>query len=246
MDVKVPGFSAGDRTNLDLPHNQQLLLEALKTTGKPIVLILTNGSALAVNWAKDNVNAMVETWYPGEEGGNAIADVLFGDYNPAGRLPVTFYKSVNDIPAFEDYSMNGRTYKYFEGTPLYAFGYGLSYTSFTYNSVDSKPLIQQKADTLFLSVNIANTGKYDGDEVVQVYVKQPQGIENQPIKTLVAFKRVHIIKGETSTVSVSIPVQRLRHFNSEINEYSIAKGEYEFLIGASSDDIRLKTKVDIW
>jgi len=241
MDVKVPGFSAGDRTSLDLPQNQQLLLEQLKTTGKPIILVITNGSALAVNWAKENVTAIIEAWYPGEEGGNAVADVLFGDYNPAGRLPVTFYKSVNDIPAFEDYSMKGRTYKYFEGTPLYAFGYGLSYTSFKYKGAELRSQLLSEADTIVLSVNIDNAGNREGDEVIQVYIKQPRDLKDQPLKSLVAFERVHFQKGESRKIDISIPVIRLRHFNPDINDYSVAKGSYDILIGASSDDIRLKT-----
>ena len=241
MDVKVPGFSAGDRTSLDLPQNQQLLLEQLKATGKPIILVLTNGSALAVNWAKENATAIVEAWYPGEEGGNAVADVLFGDYNPSGRLPVTFYKSVNDIPAFEDYSMKGRTYKYFEGSPLYAFGHGLSYTAFNYKIAELNSQSFTGNDTLVLSVKLSNTGNYDGDEVIQVYIKQPEQIRDQPIKALVAFERVRFLKGESKEVTIKIPVQRLRHFNPEINDYSIAGGKYELFVGASSDDIRLKT-----
>lgn len=245
MDVKVPGFSAGDRTTLDLPQNQQLLLEQLKATGKPIILILTNGSALAVNWAKDNATAILEAWYPGEEGGNAVADVLFGDYNPAGRLPVTFYKSVNDIPAFEDYSMKGRTYKYFNGSPLYAFGYGLSYTTFKFNSSEFKSQLLTESDTIVLSVNLTNTGNREGDEVIQVYIKQPKELKDQPIKTLVAFKRVHFLNGESRETEIKIPVNRLRHFNTLINDYSVAHGNYELLIGASSDDIRLKTSLTI-
>jgi len=245
MDVKVPGFSAGDRTSLDLPQNQQQMLEALKTTGKPIVLVLTNGSALAVNWAKENANAIVETWYPGEEGGNAVADVLFGDYNPAGRLPVTFYKSVSDIPAFEDYSMKGRTYKYFEGSPLYSFGFGLSYSKFNYSNATKNAAVLSETDTIVLSVTISNTGNFDGDEVIQVYVKQPQGIMDQPIKSLVAFERAHFLKNESKEVVLSIPVSRLRHYSTKINDYSVAKGDYELLIGAASDDIRLKTSVTI-
>jgi beta-glucosidase len=245
MDVKVPGFSAGDRTTLDLPQNQQQLLEKLKSTGKPIILILTNGSALALNWAKENATAILETWYPGEEGGNAVADVLFGEYNPAGRLPVTFYKSVNDIPAFEDYSMNGRTYKYFEGTPLYAFGYGLSYTSFRFNSSEFKSQLLAKSDTIVLSVKLTNTGNRDGDEVIQVYAKQPKELKAQPLKALVAFERVHFLKGESKVVSIKIPVLRLRHFNTVLNDYSVAEGNYELQIGASSDDIRLKTSLTI-
>ncbi|MDO9256081.1 MAG: glycoside hydrolase family 3 C-terminal domain-containing protein [Bacteroidales bacterium] len=245
MDVKVPGFSAGDRTTLDLPQNQQKLLEKLKLIGKPIILLLTNGSALAINWAQQNATAIVETWYPGEEGGNAVADVLFGNYNPAGRLPVTFYKSVDDIPAFEDYSMKGRTYKYFKGTPLYAFGYGLSYTSFNYEVAELKAKSLNVTDTIVVSVKISNTGKFNGDEVIQVYAKQPIALKDQPIKSLIAFQRVQFGKGEMKEVILSIPVSRLRHFNPDIKDYAIAKGEYELLIGAASDDIKFKTIVTI-
>ncbi len=245
MDVKVSGFSAGDRTTLELPENQQKLLEQLKLSGKPIILVLNNGSALAVNWAKENATAIVDAWYPGEEGGNAVADVLFGNYNPAGRLPVTFYKSVNDLPAFEDYSMNGRTYKYFKGVPLYAFGYGLSYTSFKYENAELKSTLLTESDTVVLSVKLSNTGTYEGDEVIQVYVKQPLDYKDQPIKSLVAFERVHFLKGETKEVVISIPLQRFRHFDKGFNDYSVAKGKYELGIGAASDDIRLKTYVEI-
>ena len=245
MDVKVSGFSAGDRTTLELPENQQKLLEQLKLSGKPIILVLNNGSALAVNWAKENATAIVDAWYPGEEGGNAVADVLFGNYNPAGRLPVTFYKSVNDLPAFEDYSMNGRTYKYFKGVPLYAFGYGLSYTSFKYENAELKSTLLTESDTVVLSVKLSNTGTYEGDEVIQVYVKQPLDYKDQPIKSLVAFERVHFLKGETKEVVISIPLQRFRHFDKGFNNYSVAKGKYELGVGAASDDIRLKTYVEI-
>ena len=245
MDVKVPGFAAGDRTDIELPGNQLQMLEALKATGKPIVLVLTNGSALAVNWADHNAGAIVETWYPGEEGGNAVTDVLFGDYNPAGRLPVTFYKSVNDLPAFEDYSMKGRTYKYFEGTPLYAFGFGLSYTSFSYNQVSTSSAGVSAGDTLKLAINISNTGKYAGDEVIQIYLRQPADIKDQPLKVLVAFAREHFETGETKEVILSIPVSGFRHFNSELNDYSVATGNYEIQIGSASDDIRLRTMITV-
>ena len=245
MDVKVPGFAAGDRTDLELPQNQQQLLEALKALGKPIILVLTNGSALAINWAKENANAIVETWYAGEEGGNALADVLFGNYNPAGRLPITFYKSVNDLPAFEDYSMAGRTYKYFGGEALYAFGYGLSYTSFGYQSIKTNATSFSGRDTAQVSVTISNTGKHNGDEVVQVYVKQPKELKGQPIKTLVAFERVHFTKGETKEVVFAIPISQLRHYDLNISDYSIAKGDFELLIGSSSDDIRLRERLTI-
>jgi len=245
MDVKVPGFEGGDRSSLEIPQSQQQLLGQLKKTGKPIILVLTNGSALALSWAKENAAAIVESWYSGEEGGNALADVLFGDYNPAGRLPVTFYKTADDLPAFDDYSMKGRTYKYFEGTPVYAFGHGLSFTSFTYSKAVAETTSLVETDTIKLTVTVGNAGKFEGDEVIQVYVKQPEGLNDQPIKAFVAFERVHFAQGETKDISLSIPVARLRHFSTEINDYAVAKGSYELQIGAASDDIRLKTNISI-
>ena len=243
LNLDVPGFMGGDRTSLDLPQNQVDLLIKLKASGKPIVLILTNGSALAVNWADENLPAILEAWYPGQEGGNAVADVLFGDYNPAGRLPVTFYKSVDDLPAFEDYSMKGRTYKYFTGTPLYEFGYGLSYTTFAYKQALIHNPELAISDSIRLSVTVSNTGKYDGDEVIQIYVKQPEDSKEKPIKSLIAFERINFIQGETKNVSFVIPVSRLRHYNPEISDYSVSDGSYEILIGSSSDDIKLKCTV---
>lgn len=245
LNLNVPGFMGGDRTSLDLPQNQVDLLIKLKATGKPIVLILTNGSALAVNWADENLPAIIEAWYPGQEGGNAVADVLFGDYNPAGRLPVTFYKSVEDLPAFEDYSMKGRTYKYFTSTPLYAFGYGLSFTSFDYQKALVQNPVLSKIDSISLSVMVSNSGNYDGDEVIQVYVKQPGDGKNNPIKSLIAFERISFLKGETKNVSFSIPVSRLRHYDPEISDYAVSEGSYEILIGSSSDDIKLKCTVSV-
>jgi beta-glucosidase len=241
MDVKVPGFSSGDRTSLDLPASQVALLEALKTTGKPIIVVLTNGSALAVNWAQEHADAIVEAWYPGEEGGNAVAEVIWGKYNPAGRLPVTFYKSANDLPAFDDYAMKGRTYRYFSGKPLYAFGYGLSYNSYVYNKLELNREKFVATDTLALNISITNNGKYDGDEVVQVYVNQPRELKNQPLKSLIAFERVHFKKGETRNLVLIIPVARLRHYNLGVNDYSVASGNFEIMVGAASDDTRLKT-----
>jgi len=243
LNLDVPGFMGGDRTSLDLPQNQVDLLIKLKATGKPIVLILTNGSALAVNWADENLPAILEAWYPGQEGGNAVADVLFGDYNPAGRLPVTFYKSVNDLPAFEDYSMKGRTYKYFTGTPLYAFGYGLSYSTFDYQKALVQNPVLSKNDSIGLTVTLSNTGKYDGDEVIQVYLKQLGDKKNNPIQSLIAFERINLRKGESKDIPFSIPVSRLRHYDPEISDYAVSEGSYEILIGSSSDDIKLKCAV---
>jgi len=245
MPVNVEGFNGGDRTNLDIPKSQQLLLEKLHKLGKPIVFVMTNGSALSVNWASRNIPAIVDCWYPGEEGGNAVADVLFGDFNPAGRLPVTFYKSVNDLPSFEDYSMKGRTYRYFKGEPLYAFGFGLSYTAFEYSAIrlDKEQVLTE--GNIKLNITVSNTGRYDGDEVIQVYFKQPESVTDKPIQSLVAFKRVSFKKGERKEISFEIPVSQLRHFDPKLGSYAIAKGRYELLVGAASNDIRKRVSVEV-
>jgi len=245
MPVKVEGFNGGDRTNLDLPHSQQLLLEKLQKLGKPIVFVMTNGSALSVNWAKKYIPAIVDCWYPGEEGGNAVADVLFGDYNPAGRLPVTFYKSVNDLPSFEDYSMKGRTYRYFKGEPLFAFGFGLSYTDFKYSSISLEQDHVLKEGKIKLKVTVTNAGQYAGDEVIQVYFKQPESVTDKPIQSLVAFRRVSFKKGEQKEISFDIQVSQLRNFDPKLGRYDVAKGQYELLVGAASDDIRKRTTVEV-
>ena len=245
MPVKIDGFSGGDRTHLDIPKNQQTLLEKIAALKKPVVLVLTNGSALSINWAKQNIPAIVECWYPGEEGGNAVADVLFGDYNPAGRLPLTYYKSINDIPAFDDYRMAGKTYRYFKGEPLYAFGYGLSYTKFDYSGFSAASASIKAGDPLKLSVKIANSGKFDGDEVVQIYGVQPGTVATRPVKSLVAFRRVNLKKGESKVVTFEIPPVQLRHYEPKIGDYAIAKGQFEFQVGAASNDIRENIKIEV-
>jgi beta-glucosidase len=203
MKVKADGFASGDRTKLDLPAPQQQLLEKVFAAGKPVVLVLINGSAVAVNWADGHLDAIVEAWYPGEEGGTAVAEALAGDFSPAGRLPVTFYKSVDQLPPFEDYSMAKRTYRYFDGEPLYPFGYGLSYTSFTY----AKPRVNhakiEAKDTVTASVDVTNTGAVVGDEVVQVYLTH-QGVTGAPIRALRGFQRIHLDRGQTKTVSFQL------------------------------------------
>jgi beta-glucosidase len=191
MKVQVPGFSGGDRVRLGIPQVQEDLLQRVSALGKPVVLVLLNGSAVAVNWAREHVPAIVELWYPGQAGGTALADVLFGDYNPAGRLPVTFYKSEDQLPAFDDYSMKGRTYRYFEGEPLYPFGYGLSYTTFTYSNLVVKGVN--------VTVDVKNSGKRDGEEVVQLYAKHP-GV----VRELRAFERVPLRAGEKKTVQFTL------------------------------------------
>jgi beta-glucosidase len=245
MKVEIKGFSGGDRTSLDIPDNQTELLKKLYKTGKPVILVLTGGSASSFIWAKDNLPAILDVWYPGEEGGNALADVLFGDYNPAGRLPVTFYESVNDLPAFEDYSMKGRTYRYFNGDPLFPFGYGLSYTSFSYSGLSLAKTTVSPSDTVIISLKLKNIGNYDGDEVVQVYSRRPANGNLQPIKSLVAFQRIETKKGEGQTVSIPLAVKELRQWDYSRNDYSVVPGMYDILVGASSADIRLQTRLEV-
>ncbi len=245
MKVEIKGFSGGDRTSLDIPDNQTELLKKLNKTGKPVILVLTGGSALSFIWAKDNLPAILDVWYPGEEGGNALADILFGDYNPAGRLPITFYKSVNDLPAFEDYSMKGRTYRYFNGDPLFPFGFGLSYTSFSYSALTLSKSTVSPSDTIMISLKLKNTGDYDGDEVVQVYSKRPANGTLQPIKSLVAFQRIGTKKGEEQTVSIPLVIRELRQWDYSKNDYSVVPGNYDILVGASSADIWLQTRLQV-
>lgn len=204
MPVHVPGFNGGDRTDIGLPGPQQALLEKVHALGKPIVLVLTNGSALGITWANEHIPAIIEAWYPGEAGGTAIAEVLFGDYNPAGRLPVTFYKSVDDLPPFEDYRMEGHTYRYFRGEPLYPFGHGLSYTRFAYRNLTLSANPLAAGDTLTVTVEVGNVGERDGDEVVQLYLSDLEASVPVPIRQLCGFKRIHLAVGEWQTVTFEI------------------------------------------
>ena len=214
MKVKAPGFAGGDRTSLDLPAPQQQLLERVNATGKPTVLVLMNGSALGVNWADAHVPAIVEAWYPGGEGGHAVAGLLAGDFSPAGRLPLTFYKSADQLPAFADYRMAGRTYRYFTGEPLYPFGHGLSFTRFRYGAPvlsSARVGADGKVDVL---VEISNIGARDGDEVAQLYVSHP-GTSGAPVRALERFERVHLKKGETRRVSFTLDARALSVVDAE-------------------------------
>jgi len=203
MRVPVEGFKGGDRIDMGIPKAQQELMQKVVASGKPVVLVLLNGSAVAVNWAKEHVPAIVELWYPGQAGGTALADVLFGDYNPGGRLPVTFYKSAQQLPAFTDYNMKGRTYRYFKGEPLFPFGYGLSYTTFSYRNLQAQP----EGGSIKVTVDVVNTGKRAGDEVVQVYVRNPAGGPDAPIRALAGFRRVAFAAGEKKTVDFTVSGQ---------------------------------------
>jgi len=245
MSVNIEGFKGGDRTSLDLPKEQLKLLKALKTTGKPIVMVVTSGSPIALNWENENIPAILQAWYPGEEGGNAVADVLFGDYNPAGRLPLTYYRSVNDLPEFENYYMKGRTYRYFNGSALFPFGYGLSYTSFSYSNLKIDKTAVAFGETINISLNIKNTGTYDGDEVVQLYLRNLDSKVEQPIKSLRGFKRIYIPKNKESNVSFPLNISDLKYFSVKKNDFVVDPGRYEIMIGSSSEDIRLKGMIKI-
>jgi beta-glucosidase len=227
--VNEDGFHGGDRTSLDLPRPEQDLLDALAATGKPLVVVLMNGSALGVNWAKEHANAILEAWYPGEEGGAAVAETLSGRNNPAGRLPVTFYKDVSQLPPFEDYSMKGRTYRYFEGTPLYPFGYGLSYTTFAYSKLKAPVEPVSAGSPVRAEVTVTNTGKVSGDEVVQLYLTFPS-VPGAPLKALRGFRRVHLDPGASEKVSFELQPRDLSMV-TEAGEVVVPEGEFGLSIG---------------
>ena len=229
MPVEIEGFKGGDRTNIELPAIQTELMKALKATGKPVVFVNMSGSAIGFEWEAENIPAIVQAWYGGQAGGTAIADVLFGDYNPAGRLPVTFYKNVNDLPGFEDYSMENRTYRYFKGEPLYPFGFGLSYTSFKYENLEVPESVKSDADVM-VKVNVTNTGKMDGDEVVQLYVARKNTGSRTPIRALKGFQRIHLKTGETKTVEFSLCEKD--YSGTDDNGQTVpADGEIEISVG---------------
>jgi beta-glucosidase len=236
MNVHADGFAGGDRTKLDLPVGQEELLEKIEALGKPIVLVLMNGSAVAVNWADQNVPAIVDAWYPGEEGGTAVAEALAGDFSPAGRLPVTFYKSVDQLPAFDDYSMAKRTYRYFEGEPLYPFGYGLSYTTFSYTTPQVIRPASSSEQALSISVDVSNTGAMAGEEVVELYLTHP-GIAGAPLRALEGFRRVHLDRGERKTVSFELSERDLSIVD-ETGKRRIIPGTVQAWIGGGQDSVR--------
>jgi len=246
MRVSFPGFAGGDRTDLRLPASQQRLLEALQATGKPVILVLTTGSALAVDWAQAKLPAILVAWYPGQRGGDAVADVLFGSANPGGRLPVTFYKADEKLPPFDDYRMKNRTYRYFEGQPLYPFGHGLSYTKFAYsglalnqNSVTADGVVQA-------SVTVRNAGKRAGDEVVQLYLEPLAPSRPRARKELHGIERVTLAPGESRRVTFTVkPARDLTIYDEAKPGYAVDAGRFEVQIGASSADIRARSVLTI-
>ena len=231
MQVDVPGFKGGDRTSLDLPKEEEDLLEALKGTGKPLIVVLMNGSALSVNWANEHADAILDAWYSGEEGGTAIAQTLAGVNNPAGRLPVTFYKGVEQLPVFEDYSMKNRTYRYFEGQPLYAFGYGLSYSKFEYSNLKLSATNLKAGDSLSVDADVRNLSKWEGDEVVELYLSFPKS-PIAPIRALRGFMRMPLGAGETKHVHFTLDARDLSEVNEKGNRI-VAEGAYRITVGGS-------------
>ena len=244
MPVDVAGFAGGDRTDIRLPRPQEELLKQIHALGKPVVLVLLNGSALAVNWANEHVPAILEVWYPGQAGGEALADVLFGDYNPAGRLPVTFYRSVEDLPPFEDYRMEGRTYRYFRGEPLFPFGYGLSYTTFEFDNLHVDRSEVEVGGQVSVSADVTNTGDQSGDEIVQLYVRQRAAPPPRPIKELKGFKRITLQPGERKTVTFVLHTTQLG-FCDEARQFLVQPGTVEVMIGNSSQHLPLTGAFEI-
>jgi beta-glucosidase len=230
MEVPFEGFLGGDRTDITLPKAQEQLLEQVSALGKPVVLVILNGSALAINWANDHVPAILDAWYPGEEGGAAIADVLFGDYNPAGRLPVTFYKSVDQLPPFTDYSMQGRTYRYFKGTPLYPFGFGLSYTNFKYDKLSLSARRVAAGQNLRITSEVVNAGDRAGDEVVQLYVTHPGASVPVPIRSLAGIQRVFLKPGEKRTVTFTLSPDQMSVIDDK-GQRIVEPGEFLISVG---------------
>jgi len=235
MKVSATGFSHGDKVTLVLPEIQRELLDKVAALGKPLVVVLTNGSPLSLD--TDKPNAILEAWYYGQRGGDAVAEALLGEYNPGGRLPLTFYQSENDLPPFTDYSMKGRTYRYFTGKPLYAFGHGLSYTTFTYGPPSLSSESAKPSGTVTISTEVTNTGKVAGDEVVQVYVHAVHPPVPMPIQSLVGFQRITFVPGEAKRVSITVPVGSFRRWDEKTNRYVVDPGEYELRVGSASDAI---------
>ena len=239
MPVSLDGFNGGDRTRIELPDVQKELLAAMHKTGKPVILVNCSGSAIGFGDVETQYNALLQAWYGGQATGLAVADVLFGDYNPAGRLPVTFYKSTDQLPDFENYDMEGRTYRYFRGEPLYAFGYGLSYTTFDYGNATLSRKSVKAGNGVKISIPVTNSGTYDGDEVVQVYVKSLDNPE-APIKSLKGFKRVNIAAGTTATVSIELDSKAFEFYDESADELAPRAGKYQILYGSSSKGSDLK------
>ena len=235
MPVDIEGFKGGDRTNIELPKVQRDFLKALKAAGKQVIYVNCSGSAIALLPETENCDAIVQAWYPGQEGGTAVADVLFGDYNPCGKLPITFYKSTSQLPDYEDYSMKGRTYRYFNDA-LFPFGYGLSYTSFEVGEATATV----DGDDITINTTVKNTGKRDGTEIVQVYIRNTADADG-PLKTLRAFQRVDVKAGQTAQAELQLNRESFECWDAETNTMRVLPGTYEVLYGNSSQNLKRMT-----
>jgi beta-glucosidase len=237
MPVNIDGFKGGDRTHIELPEVQRAFLKALKAAGKQVIFVNCSGSAIALQPETESCDAIVQAWYAGQEGGMAVADVLFGDYNPSGKLPVTFYKNSQQLPDYEDYSMKGRTYRYFDDA-LFPFGYGLSYTTFNIGDASCTA----KGNDITITVPVTNAGQRDGTEIVQLYVR-PTGDADGPLKTLRAFQRVSVKAGQTTTATLQLNRESFEFWDAATNTMRSKPGQYELLIGTSSrkEDLKLLT-----
>ncbi|MDC0623273.1 glycoside hydrolase family 3 C-terminal domain-containing protein, partial [Flavobacteriaceae bacterium] len=242
--INVDGFYNGDRTRIEMPEIQQNAIKAMIDTGTPVILVLMAGSSIALNGLEKELEAILMAWYPGQRGGNAIASVLFGDYNPGGKLPVTFYRSTSELPDFKDYNMssgNGFTYRYYKGKALYPFGHGLSYTKFKYSKLKVNKIRLTEKEKFKISFTIKNIGNYNGDEVVQVYIKDLNSEFQMPIKQLRSFERISLNKKDEKIIEFEFtPIKDLRYYNSTKQKYMVEKGSFEIQVGSSSEDIRLK------
>jgi beta-glucosidase len=249
MRLQAEGFYRGDRTKIELPAVQLKTLKAMQETRTPVVFILLAGSAIAFEDADADLSGILAAWYPGQRGGDAVADVLFGNTNPAGRLPVTFYTSTGELADFTDYNMRagkGFTYRYYTGEPLYPFGHGLSYTTFSYSNLKINKNNVDADGTLKIKVNVTNTGELDGEEVVQLYVRDVESSVPMPIKQLRGFERIALKKGQTKTVTFILkPIEDMRYYDARHQQYQVEPGEFEIQIGASSADIRLKEVISV-
>lgn len=237
MKVPVEGFSGGDRVTLDLPRLQEDLMKKVQALGKPVVLVLLSGSALSINWAGENIPAILEAWYPGQAAGTAIADVLFGDYNPAGRLPVTFYRSADDLPPFNDYAMEGKTYRYFRKEPLYPFGFGLSYARFAYSHLQM-PKSVVAGEEIEVSVEVENAGKTAGEEVVQLYVRDVEASVPVPIRSLQGFERVFLKPGEKKAVCFRLKARQMSLIDEE-GRRVVEPGVFEIAVGGGQPGVNV-------
>lgn len=240
MGVNLPGFRGGDRTDIELPTIQRRVMDSLAKAGKKVIFVCCSGSPIAIEKETENCQAILQAWYPGQQGGKAVAEVLFGDYNPSGRLPITMYRNIQQLPDFEDYNMNNRTYRYFNGSPLFAFGHGLSYSTFIYGQPTLSSNSISKNDSLKVIIPITNSSEIAGDEVVQLYVKRTDDA-NGPIKELRAFKRVNIPAGKTVNVEFTLAPKQFEWWDEKNNVISTREGEFKLFIGNSSDDANMKT-----